>query len=242
MRYFGKCLSATLYPKLLATILPSVDSTQNLSEAGFSASAPRLNLQSGMERATERWKLYIVHAFTLSRLLLTPFVVWAIARDRPLMAGWLCGIAGATDAFDGGLARRFHATTRAGQYLDPISDKILLSAVYLALAWTQSVPWALVILIFSRDLALLVASAIAMRFSTYSNYTPTIWGKISTFVQIVTAVVVLAANAFGSIGLHVGLHDPLRDLARIMIVTTGITTVWSAVNYTWRGIAYFRRR
>ncbi len=191
-----------------------------------------------MPTAPARWKLYVVHAFTLSRLLLTPFVVWAIVRDRPWLAGWLCGIAGATDAFDGGLARRFQATTRAGQYLDPISDKILLSAVYLALAWIGSVPWAVVILIFSRDLALLVASAIAMRFTAYDNYRPTIWGKISTFVQIVAAIAVLAANALGP----VGRHDLWHGLARVLIAGAAIATAWSAVHYAWRGVAYFRRR
>lgn len=185
-----------------------------------------------------RWKRYLVHGFTVSRLLFTPFVVWAIVRSRPLLAGWLFGIAGATDVFDGGLARKFHATTRAGQYLDPISDKVLLSAVYLALAWIGSVPWALVILIFCRDLALLIASAIAMRFTTYSDYTPTVWGKISTFVQILTAVVVLASNAFGS----VPQHDILRRLARVLIATAAAATVWSAVHYTWRGVSYFRHR
>ncbi len=191
-----------------------------------------------MDRAPARWKLYLVHAFTLSRLILTPFAAWAIMARRPLLAGWLCGIAGATDAFDGGLARRFHATTRAGQYLDPISDKVLLSAVYVALAWIGSVPWALVILIFSRDLALLIASAIAMRFTSYNNYHPTTWGKVSTFVQIVTAVIVLASNAFGSGQLHNILHA----LARLLIVTAAAATVWSAVHYTWRGIAFFRHR
>ncbi|MDQ6662896.1 MAG: CDP-alcohol phosphatidyltransferase family protein [Acidobacteriota bacterium] len=191
-----------------------------------------------MERSPARWQLYLVHAFTLSRLLFSPFVAWAIVRGHPLLAGWLCGIAGATDALDGGLARKFHATSRAGQYLDPISDKVLLSAVYVALAWIQSIPWALVILIFSRDLALLLASAIAMRFTTYNNYRPTIWGKISTFVQIVTAVALLASNASG----FGRTHNVLHAAARFLIVTTAAATVWSAVHYTWRGIAYFRRR
>ena len=184
--------------------------------------------------AAPRWKMALVQCVTLARLLLTPVIAWAIVTERALLAGWLCGAAGITDVLDGYLARKIRATSSTGQYLDPVADKVLLSGVYLALAWHGSVPWALVALIFGRDLALLVASAIAMRVTSYDNYRPTLLGKISTFFQIVTAVVILASNAFSSADLFV--------LARLLVWLTALATVSSAVHYAWRGIAFFRHR
>ncbi len=184
--------------------------------------------------AAPRWKLALVQSVTLARLLLTPVIAWAIVTNRALLAGWLCGAAGLTDVLDGLLARTLRATSATGQYLDPVADKILLGGIYLALAWHGSAPWALVALIFGRDLAILVASAIAMRYTGYNNYRPTIPGKITTFLQIVTAVAILASNAFSQAALFV--------LARVLIRLTAAATVGSAVHYAWRGIAFFRRR
>ena len=184
--------------------------------------------------AARRWKLALVQSVTLARLLLTPVIAWAIVTDRALLAGWLCGTAGITDALDGYLARTLRATSFTGQYLDPVADKVLLGGVYLALAWHGSAPWALVALIFGRDLALVVASAIAMRLTSYDNYRPTILGKITTFFQIITAVVILTSNAFPS--------GRLLSFARILVWLTALATVSSAVHYAWRGIAFFRRR
>ena len=184
--------------------------------------------------AAPRRRLALVQSVTLARLLMTPVIAWAIVTDRALLAGWLCGAAGITDVLDGYLARTLRATSSTGQYFDPVADKVLLSGVYLALAWHGSVPWALVALILGRDLALVVASAIAMRLTAYDNYRPTIPGKISTFFQIITAVVILASNAFSSAGL--------LPLSRVLIWSTALATVGSAVHYAWRGIAFFRHR
>ncbi|MDQ6701177.1 MAG: CDP-alcohol phosphatidyltransferase family protein [Acidobacteriota bacterium] len=184
--------------------------------------------------AAPGFKLALVQSVTVARLLLTPVIAWAIVTDRPLLAGWLCGAAGITDVLDGYLARTLRATSATGQYLDPIADKILLSGVYLALAWHGSVPWSLVALILGRDAALVAASAIAMRFTSYDNYRPTIFGKISTFFQIITAVVILASNAFPNAGIV--------TLSRVSIWLTALATVGSAAHYAWRGIAFFRRR
>ncbi len=184
--------------------------------------------------AAPGFKLALVQSVTLARLVLTPVIGWAVVNDRALLAGWLCGAAGLTDVLDGYLARSLRATSSTGQYLDPLADKILLTGVYLALAWHGSVPWALVALILGRDLALVLASAIAMKFTSYNNYRPAIPGKICTFSQIITAVVILASNAFASAGLV--------TLSRVLIWWTALATVTSAVHYSWRGIAFFRTR
>jgi cardiolipin synthase (CMP-forming) len=90
------------------------------------------------------------------------------------------------------------------------------------------VPLWFVGIIFGRDLALLAASAIAMKVSSYDNYKPTIWGKLSTVLQIAAAV--------AAIGI------PGSEVTRgAVLVSTG-ATLWSAVHYTWRGVSFFWRR
>jgi cardiolipin synthase len=168
---------------------------------------------------------------TILRLLLTPVVIAEIIRERHLAAGLIFGLAAFTDTVDGALARRLGASSKTGQYLDPLADKILLTGVYLALAWQGSVPWWLVALILGRDLLIVVASAIAMQFTSYREYRPSIWGKLSTFLQIMTAVAAMAANVFAGPGW--------RALAHAMVWPTAAITVGSAIHYAWRGISYF---
>jgi cardiolipin synthase (CMP-forming) len=165
------------------------------------------------------------NAVSLIRIFLAPIVAWAICANYPKLALAFFALAAATDFLDGFLARTAQATTRLGVYLDPIADKILLSVVYVALGLTARVPLWFVAIVFGRDLALIVASAIAMKCSSYNNYRPTIWGKISTFWQIVAAVSAIA-NA-GSV------------LTRDIVFLSAAATVWSALHYTYRGIAFF---
>src|SRR5258706_15453455 len=80
-----------------------------------------------------RW-LNIANLFTLARLVAVPFAVQAILAEEHRRALGLVLAAGATDAIDGAIARRFGMMTAAGAYLDPIVDKLFLSAVYIALA------------------------------------------------------------------------------------------------------------
>ena len=142
-----------------------------------------------------------------------------------MLAAALFAAAALTDFLDGYLARASQATTRLGQYLDPIADKVLLSAVFIALAVVGAVPVWYVVLVFGRDFAILAASAVAMRFTSYDNYRPTIWGKISTFWQIAAAVVALFPAA----------HTP----AAVVIGISAVATAWSGAHYAWRGIAHF---
>ena len=161
---------------------------------------------------------------SFSRILLAPVVGWAILRSHLSLSLTLFAIAAATDFVDGYLARSSRNTTIAGQYLDPIADKILLCVVYVALGLAALVPWWFVGIVFGRDLALLVASVIAMKVSRYNDYRPTIWGKISTGFQILAAIAALAASL---------------TVSHYLVILAAVATVWSAVHYTWRGVSFF---
>ena len=176
--------------------------------------------------------LNVPNLFTSLRLLLAPFVICAIAAGRHSLALALFAAASLTDWLDGSAARRFGSATRAGAYLDPIADKCLLSGVFLALAIGGIVPWWLVILIFARDLYILLGAALFLIFTSIRSMPPTVWGKLSTFAQILTAVLWMGRNA---------LHSPLLDtIAPFTIWPCAAITVWSGLDYTWRGIRSLR--
>jgi cardiolipin synthase len=169
---------------------------------------------------------------TLVRLLLAPFVFAAIGNGRPRPALLLFACAALTDSLDGLLARRFGQTTPVGAYLDPIADKVLLSGVYLSLAIAGSVPWWLVIVIFSRDVFLLVSSGIALLFTDLREFRPSFWGKASTFIQILCAVTWMMQNAV--------ISPQLRSFAQALLWPTAAVTIWSGVHYSWRGLHAIR--
>src|SRR5512141_3270526 len=102
--------------------------------------------------------LTLPNLFTLARLVLAPVILWAVLQHRALAALSLFAVAAATDLIDGWLARHFGAATSTGAFLDPIADKLLMTAVYLALALEGSVPWWLAGVIFGRDLLILAAA------------------------------------------------------------------------------------
>jgi len=169
---------------------------------------------------------------TLLRLLLVPVVVHYIVDGRYLLAGWLFGAAGITDILDGAAARLMDVKTPAGAYFDPIADKCLLSGAYLALAWAHFVPWWLVAVIFGRDVYILLGVGLFMLFTTARRFPPSIWGKVSTFVQICTAVLAMARVIFGT--------RVLVAISSAMLWPCVGFTVWSGLDYTSKAIRVYR--
>jgi len=113
--------------------------------------------------------------------------------------------AAATDFLDGFLARRLNATSTIGGELDPIADKILLSGSFLVLAFTGAIPWWLTALVFGRDVAILAGVLGAVQYHKArgklpGNFAPSVWGKASTFVQILYVLAVVASLPSGVLG------------------------------------------
>jgi cardiolipin synthase (CMP-forming) len=181
---------------------------------------------------TPAW-VNLPNLLTLLRLLMVPLVVYYIVDGRYLLAGWLFGVAAFTDILDGAAARAMGVSTQAGAYLDPIADKCLLSGVYLALAWAHLVPRWLVVIIFGRDIYILAGAGIFMLFTPLRRFPPSIWGKVSTFVQICTAVTWMAHMIFGV--------PVLAELSSAMLWPCVGFTVWSGLDYTWKGIHAYRK-
>ena len=174
----------------------------------------------------------LANLLTALRIILVPFIIDAIVEHNQVRALVLLACAAATDGLDGIAARYTGSTTRLGAYLDPIADKCLLSGVFLALAAAGLVPMWFVAVIFGRDLYILAAAAFLLWLTPLRSFPPSVWGKVSTFVQVVTATVWVAANATES--------SLLQTLAGSMLWPCAAFTAWSGVHYTWRGLGLAR--
>jgi cardiolipin synthase len=172
--------------------------------------------------------LTVPNLVTLLRLMLAPFVAADILEGYYRRAIALAFFAGITDVIDGLLARKMGEATPTGAYLDPIADKILLSAIYVALGIAKAIPWWMVAVVFGRDILILGMAAYGLLLTSIRKFPPSVWGKLSTFFQISAALMVMCARA--------GFPAPVKLAVWLMVAAT----VWSGIHYAWRGIALLR--
>src|SRR5207248_9644436 len=103
----------------------------------------------------------------------------------------LFGLAGMSDGLDGLLARRLKQQTLLGQYLDPIADQLLLSTVFLVLSIVHKIPRKFTVMVFSRDICILLVSAVLYAIAGLRDFRPSIFGKANTFAQLAAVVFVM---------------------------------------------------
>ncbi len=174
-----------------------------------------------------RW-LNLPNSLTVLRLVLTPFAVGALISGDYRRALWLFIAAGITDALDGFLARQFGWQTRTGAYLDPVADKTLLVATYIAFGIGRNVPAWIVGLVIGRDVLILAMTGAALAFTSHRDFQPSVWGKISTNFQVLAAATVIVHLAFPDVGLE--------PAAKVLLWLVAFWTVWSGVDYVRRGM------
>lgn len=162
---------------------------------------------------------------TISRICLAPFLVSAILERRFQLSFILFVVAGLTDALDGGLARILKQRTVLGQYLDPVADKLLLSTLFLVLTHMQLISTRVTVLVFGRDLGILMVSALLYAAVGRRDFRPTFFGKASTVAQVCAVALVL-------------LHQ--IDAARWVVLlrsfalqATVVLTIASGLHYAW---------
>ncbi len=128
---------------------------------------------------------------TLARMAFLPFIVIKLLDGHYRGALILFVIAGLSDGLDGLLARRLKQQTLLGQYLDPIADKMLLSTVFLMLSIIHKIPWKFTVLVFSRDICILLVSGVLYTIAGLRDFRPSIFGKANTFAQLAAVVFVM---------------------------------------------------
>jgi len=137
----------------------------------------------------------IPNTLTVLRILGTPLTLWAMAKGQFGIAFWIFLAVCLTDWLDGYLARRWQATSKLGQILDPLADKFLLVSTYLALAMWEFIPPWLATCVILRDLLILATSiSIVLSQKTISPLAPQFIGKLSTTLQMLFIGLTLAGG------------------------------------------------
>jgi cardiolipin synthase len=128
---------------------------------------------------------------TLLRMMFLPFIVIKLVEGHYSVALILFVLAGMSDGLDGLLARTLKQQTILGQYLDPIADKLLLSTMFMVLSILHKIPWKFTVVVFSRDISILLASAVLYAIAGLRDFRPSIFGKANTFAQVAAVFFVL---------------------------------------------------
>lgn len=163
---------------------------------------------------------------TLLRLIFLPFIVITVLKGH---YGWALSIfvvAGISDGLDGLLARLMKQQTLLGQYLDPIADKLLLSTMFLVLFATHKIPLAVTVLVFSRDIIIVIVCAVLYATGAMRVFRPSWLGKANTVAQIVTVLFVLLHEVSADVWIAKG-----RQLGFNITVAL---TVLSGIHYIVR--------
>jgi cardiolipin synthase len=162
---------------------------------------------------------------TLLRICLAPFLVAAILDGHYRLSFGLFVAAGLTDALDGTLARMLKQRTMLGQYLDPVADKLLLSTLFLVLTHQNLIPMRVTVLVFGRDVGILLVAAILYAAVGRRDFRSSIIGKANTLVQV---------GAVAAVLLHqLTAVRWVADCRMAMLGATMVLTVVSGLHYAW---------
>ncbi len=161
---------------------------------------------------------------TLLRLFFIPFINICVMERRYHTALILMVVAGLSDGLDGLAARLLHQQTKLGEYLDPIADKLLLSSLFLVMSSSRMIPWRYTVMVFSRDLGILILSALLYTVGL-RDFRPGIFGKINTACQIAAVFFVLLAKVFG--------HEWVWMTRQVLLYAVFAFTLASAIQYVF---------
>ncbi|NTW27851.1 MAG: CDP-diacylglycerol--glycerol-3-phosphate 3-phosphatidyltransferase [Coriobacteriia bacterium] len=147
------------------------------------------------------------NSVTLSRMVLIPVFLVALLADwptwlhasalihtlRPWIAAAVFGVLAATDGVDGYLARSRNEVTTFGKFLDPLADKLLVTAALLALVETRLLPAWIALVIISREF---IVSGLRMVASAEGTVISASWyGKLKTVLQIIAILMFIVKDS-----------------------------------------------
>jgi CDP-diacylglycerol---glycerol-3-phosphate 3-phosphatidyltransferase len=139
--------------------------------------------------------LNLANTLTLLRILAVPVVVVALLGETPngdALAAAVFALAAATDGLDGYFARSRDAVTTFGKLMDPLADKLLITAALISLVSLDRLQAWVAMVIIAREIAVTGLRAIAAERGVVIAAS---WmGKLKTVLQIAAVIALIAAN------------------------------------------------
>ncbi len=172
---------------------------------------------------------------TVARIFLAPLFIFIILINIPygeFVAALTFVIAASTDGLDGYIARKSKTVTTVGKFLDPLADKLMVSAALITLAWMRQIGPLEVFIIISREFAVTGLRVIAA--GEGKVIAASKLGKIKTLSQIVaiTALTLDAGLEKGYSWLHYILGFlPTAIIAKASLLVAIILTIASGLDY-----------
>ncbi|MDI6641978.1 MAG: CDP-diacylglycerol--glycerol-3-phosphate 3-phosphatidyltransferase [Elusimicrobiota bacterium] len=180
---------------------------------------------------------------TLARILLIPFFMIFMFVDNlytRIFALVIFVIAGLADLYDGIVARHFNVVTKFGTFLDPLADKLLISAAFISFVELKelNVPAWMVIVVIAREFLITGLRLVA---STHGRIIPAdVIGKVKTLSQFIGIIVMLCILILNSVikKFHILLlpilHLFLSRIPYFIMIYITFLTVYSGVLYVYR--------
>jgi len=169
---------------------------------------------------------------SFARLFAGPLLAWMLYARRFQEALFLLLAAGLSDWLDGYLARKLGTSDRIGVVLDPLADKVLMVTVFIALGLLHLIPWWLFIGVAIRDLTIVSGAMLLRRLRNRREFLPSTIGKVSTFFQIVLALLAVVYAAFP--------YEAIEIWTVTAIVLAALFTFLSGLDYVRQGILMAR--
>ena len=169
--------------------------------------------------------LTYANQLTILRMVFVPCFVLLVIYGHPKSAALLFVIAGLTDGLDGLLARKLQQHTVLGSFLDPMADKLLLTAAFITLT-LPSVPVAihipvwLTVISISRDVLIALSVLIIHLQTGHSHFPPSLLGKCTTAAQLFTVGLCMLANFTTQVGM--GIFFPVVYATLLITVSSGL--------------------
>ncbi|MFZ5966528.1 MAG: CDP-diacylglycerol--glycerol-3-phosphate 3-phosphatidyltransferase [Bacillota bacterium] len=168
----------------------------------------------------------LANKLTIARIFLVPVFMIFLLNKIPygtLIAAGIFTVAAITDTLDGYIARSRNQITKFGKFMDPLADKLLVTAALVSLVQMDKLPAWMVVVIISREYIISILRAIAA--SEGIVIAASWWGKLKTLTQIIAIIAILMDNyPFRLIGF------PFSTIALWVAL---ILTIISGVDYVY---------
>ncbi|MBC7363851.1 MAG: CDP-alcohol phosphatidyltransferase family protein [Candidatus Aminicenantes bacterium] len=190
-------------------------------------------MDNGQEKLYEIKSTFFTlpNSLTLLRIILVPFFVSALLKQKQSAAFFIFLAASLTDLLDGLIARIWHQKSMAGLWLDPVADKLLLFSSFFTLSLSEYahpnvIPWRVFWVVLGKDLLILIGALALIILKKKSHFPPTYSGKTATVCQVLTIMAVLLLNFLGK---ELSLLSWLYDLTILSTVVAGLQYIWVGI-------------
>ncbi|NLM34943.1 MAG: CDP-diacylglycerol--glycerol-3-phosphate 3-phosphatidyltransferase [Clostridiales bacterium] len=182
----------------------------------------------------------LANKLTIIRIFLVPiFLIFIAIKDIPygaVIATFVFIIASLTDKLDGYIARTRNQVTRFGKLMDPLADKMLVTAALISLVESGIIPAWIAVIIIAREFAVSGLRTISAAEGLVISASK--WGKIKTVIQIIAIISALLQfnldiypEFANKILYYNDIYNILSILTDILLALAVIITVISGIDY-----------